>query len=56
METAFGAPAGALDEPEAAERPEYRPGDFLRQTGLTIAICLGFAVLAQMLVSMVGEY
>lgn len=58
IETAFGAPPGVLDEsrkPVTTERLQFTPGDFLRQVGLTVAICLGLALLAQMLLAMIGE-
>ena len=57
--TAFGALSRALDEehpPAQDERAQYAPGEFLRQAGLVIAICLGLAMLAQVLVMVVGEY
>ena len=34
----------------------YSPGDFLRQFGAVIAVCLGLALLAQALVTIVGVY
>ena len=34
----------------------YAPADFLRQFGGFIAVCLGLALLAQVLVSIVGVY
>jgi hypothetical protein len=35
---------------------QYTPGEFLKEAGMVIAICLGLAVLAQVLVMVVGEY
>ena len=58
-DTAFGALSRALDEehpPAQDERAQYTPGEFLRQAGLVIALCLGVAMLAQVLVMVVGEY
>lgn len=58
-DTAFGAFSRALDEehpPPQDERAQYTPGEFLRQAGLVIALCLGVAMLAQVLVMVVGEY
>ena len=57
--TAFGALSRALDEerpPAQAGRAQYTIGEFLRQAGLAIAVCLGLAMLAQVLVLVVGEY
>ena len=59
IDTAFGALPRAVDEahpPAQDERAQYTPGEFLRQAGLVIAVCLGLAMLAQVLVMVVGEY
>jgi hypothetical protein len=59
IETAFGALPRARDELHrpAQEAPaQYTPGDFLKQAGMVIAVCLGLAMLAQVLVMIVGEY
>jgi hypothetical protein len=59
IETAFGALPRALDElhePAQDAPAQYTPGDFLKQAGMVIAVCLGLAMLAQILVMMVGEY
>ena len=59
IDTAFGALARASNEahrPAQDERAQYTLGEFLRQAGLTIAVCLGLAMLAQVLVMIVGEY
>lgn len=59
IETAFGALPRALDElhePAQDVRAQYTPGNFLKQAGMVIAVCLGLAMLAQILVMMVGEY
>jgi hypothetical protein len=59
IDTAFGALPRAVDEahrPAQDERPRYTPGEFLRQAGLVIAVCLGLAMLVQVLVMAVGEY
>lgn len=50
--TAFGL----AQEPVEASGTQYTPGDFLRQFGAVIAICLGLALLANVLVAIVGEY
>ena len=47
-DTAFGALSRALDEahpPAQDDRVQYTPGEFLRQAGLVIAVCLGLACL-----------
>ena len=51
-DTAFGEAQAPVQESGTA----YSPGDFLRQFGAVIAICLGLALLAQVLVTIVGEY
>jgi hypothetical protein len=51
-DTAFGAEQAPIQE----SRTTYSPGDFLRQFGAVIAICLGLALLAQALVTIVGVY
>jgi hypothetical protein len=59
IDTAFGALPRALDEahqPGQDDRERYTPGEFLKQAGLVIAVCLGLAMLAQFLVMVVGEY
>jgi hypothetical protein len=59
IDTAFGALPRAVDEAHRLaqdERAQYTPGEFLRQAGLAIAVCLGLAMLAQVLVMVVGEY
>jgi hypothetical protein len=59
IDTAFGAPprAGdASDEPTQDTRAHYASGEFLNQAGIVIAVCLGLAMLAQVLVMIVGEY
>ena len=58
LDTAFGALPRAVDEaPEPAQdtQAQYTPGEFLKQAGLVIGVCLGMAVLAQLLVILVGE-
>ena len=58
IDTAFGAVPRALDEEQPSaqhDRAQYTPGEFLKQAGLVIAVCLGLAMLAQVLVAMVGE-
>lgn len=47
---------GATHEPVEDEGTQYSPGDFLRQFAVVIAICLGIALLAHVLVTIVGEY
>jgi len=51
-DTTFGGVEESVDERAA----RYAPADFLRQFGTIIAVCLGLALLAQILVSVVGEY
>ena len=47
---------GAAHEPVENEGRRYSPGDFLRQFAVVIAICLGMAVLAHVLVTIAGDY
>jgi hypothetical protein len=59
FETAFGALPRAVDElhePTLDSPAHYTPGDFLKQAGIVIVVCLGLAMLAQVLVMIVGEY
>jgi hypothetical protein len=49
-DTAFGEVQAPVQEARTT------PGDFLRQFGAVIAICLGLALLAQALVTIVGVY
>ena len=59
IDTAFGALPPSVDEahqPAQDVRVQYTPGEFLKQAGLVIAVCLGLAALAQLLVMIVGEY
>jgi GMP synthase-like glutamine amidotransferase len=49
-DTAFGAAQDRVEE----SATQYAPADFLRQFGAVIAICLGMALLAHVLVWMVG--
>ena len=59
IDTALGALPRAVDEahrPAQDARVQYTPGEFLRNAGLVIAVCLGLAALAQLLVMIVGEY
>jgi hypothetical protein len=51
-DTAFGE----VQAPVQEARKTYSPGDFLRQFGAVIAICLGLALLAQALDTIVGVY
>ena len=46
----FGSMKGLTREPP----PSYSPGDFLRRFGAVIAICLGLALLAQVVVAVTG--
>ena len=58
-DTAFGELSCARDEqhpPPQDERALYTPGEFLRQAGLVIVVCLGLAMLAQVVAMGVGEY
>jgi hypothetical protein len=59
FETAFGALPRALDElhePAQNASEQYTLGEFLKQAGMVIVVCLGLAMLAQVLVMIVGEY
>jgi hypothetical protein len=59
IDTAFRALPCPLDkahQPAQDARGQYTPGEFLKQAGLVIAVCLGLAMLAQVLVMVVGEY
>jgi hypothetical protein len=59
FETAFGAlprAADELHEPTQNAPAHYSPADFLKQAGMVIVVCLGLAMLAKVLVMMVGEY
>ena len=51
-DTAFGQ----VQEPIEVSGTQYSSGDFLRQFGAIIAVCLGLALLASVLVAIVGEY
>jgi hypothetical protein len=42
-------------QPGRAPHDEYRPSDFLRQFSTVIAICLGLATLAHLIVFLVGD-
>jgi hypothetical protein len=46
---------GAAHEPVEDEGTQYSPGDFLRQFAVVIAICLGMALIAHVLVAIVGK-
>ena len=50
--TAYGAPHETVEN----EGTQYSPGDFLRQFAVVIATCLGMALLAHVLVAVVGGY
>jgi hypothetical protein len=43
------------DQPTREPHEEYMPGDFFRQFGTVIAICLALAMLAHLVVFMVGD-
>ena len=47
---------GAADRPVENEGTQYSPADFLRQFAVVMALCLGMALLAHVLVTIVGEY
>ena len=51
--TAFGTVPETTDDRDARC---YAPRDFLRQFGSVIAVCLGLALLAHVLVALVGVY
>ena len=52
IDTAFGH----AQEADEASGAQYAPRDFLRQFGAVIVICLGLALLAHVLLTLVGEY
>ena len=57
--TACGALPREFDEKHPQpqdDREQYTPGEFLKQAGLVIAVCLGLAMLAQVLVMVVGDH
>jgi hypothetical protein len=57
-EIMHAAQAGAfkeVHEPYLEPHEEYTPRDFLWRFGAVIAICLGFAMLAQLMVYIVGD-
>jgi hypothetical protein len=59
IETAFGALPRAPDElhqPIQDAPAQYTPGEFLKQAGMVIAVCLALAMLAQVVVMIIGEY
>ena len=43
-------------EPFQEPVTRYSPADFLRQFAVVIAICLGLALMAHVVVALVGEY
>jgi len=45
-----------IDGPVQDSVTQYSPGDFLRHFGTVIAVCLGLALLAHILVMFVGHY
>jgi hypothetical protein len=45
-----------VDGPVQVSVTQYSPGDFLRHFGTVIAVCLGLALLAHILVMFVGHY
>ena len=58
-DTAFGAPPHASNrsrQPDPEPGAHYPPAEFLRQVGVVVAVCLVLALLAQILVMLVGEY
>lgn len=59
IDTASRAPLRAFERtPEASQESDkqYSPGDFLRQFGAVVAICLGLALMAHVLVTLSGSY
>ena len=53
------APSRAFTEehtPSQQPVSRYSPGDFLRQFAAVIAICLGLALMAHILVAFVGDF
>jgi hypothetical protein len=45
---------GAADEPLEASDSTYTPGEFLRQAGYVISVCLGLGLLAHALLAVPG--
>jgi hypothetical protein len=41
---------------EAPVSARYTPDEFVRELGVVLAACLGLALLAQLLVAIVGQY
>lgn len=59
IETTAGALPRAIEElhkPIQDAHGQYTPGDFLKQSGMCIAVCLGLAMVAEVLVMIVGQY
>ncbi|MEJ0015798.1 MAG: hypothetical protein WDN25_04385 [Acetobacteraceae bacterium] len=59
IHTASHAAPRAFEEVQESVQEDaahYAPAEFLRQFGVVVAVCLALAVLAQVLVAMVGEY
>ncbi len=45
----------AAQEPDEQSSTQYSPSDFLRQFAAVIAVCLGLALLAHVLLTVTGE-
>ena len=59
IQTTLGALPRArdeLNEPAQNTPTQYPPLEFLKQAGMVIVVCLGLAMIAQVLVMSVGEY
>jgi hypothetical protein len=57
VHTVHATPAAfkKVDRPIQESHEEYTPGDFLQQFSTVVAICLGLAALAHLVVFMVGN-
>ena len=47
---------GAVHQPTEEPNTTYTPGDFVREAGYIIAICLGLGLLAHILLAVPGQY
>lgn len=59
MDTAYGTlPRSAAAARDVADESVagFTAAEFFRQTGAVIAVCLGLAAMAQVLVTIIGQY
>ncbi len=47
---------GAAYQPVQEDSRQYSPADFLRKFATVIAVCLGMALLAHVIVTIAGQY